>query len=52
MAAYNAASRVPLVGKGLFSRVVRITAPYFATIPATVESVEPGRGVVTMRHMP
>jgi len=52
LAAYNAVSRVPLVGKGIFSRVVRVTAPYFATIPATVESVEPGRGVVTMRHLP
>ncbi len=52
MAAYNAASRVPLVGKGIFSRVVQVTAPYFATIPATVESVEPGRGVVRMRHLP
>ena len=53
LAAYELASRVPFgLGRALFSRLVRVAAPYFATIPATVESVEPGRATARMRHLP
>jgi acyl-coenzyme A thioesterase PaaI-like protein len=48
---YDRASRIP-GGSALFSQVVRFAAPYFRTIPATVESIEPGRAVVRMRHLP
>ncbi len=50
--AYNFASRVPVVGRGAFSAAFRLASPYFLTIPATVESVEPGRAVVAMRQFP
>ena len=53
LAAYDLASRVPFgLGRAVFSRMVRVAAPYFATIPATVESVEPGRATARMRHLP
>ena len=31
---------------------MRLAAPYFVTIPATVEAAGPGRAEVRMRHMP
>jgi acyl-coenzyme A thioesterase PaaI-like protein len=51
--AYRLADRLPLgLGRQLFSRVLRTAAPYFLTIPATVESAEPGRAEARMRHLP
>jgi acyl-coenzyme A thioesterase PaaI-like protein len=46
--AYKTVERLPL-GRQLFSQAFRWVAPYFRTIPASIESVEPGRVVVTMR---
>jgi acyl-coenzyme A thioesterase PaaI-like protein len=46
--AYKTAERLPL-GRQLFSQAFRWVAPYFRTIPASIESVEPGRVVVSMR---
>lgn len=36
-------------GRQLFTRIFQRFAPYFRTIPATVESLEPGRASVSMR---
>lgn len=52
MAAYRIAHSVPLVGDALFSRAMRVAAPYFLTIPATVESAEPGRATARMPDRP
>lgn len=41
-------SRLPM-GKALFSRAVCLTAPYFSSISPRVETLEPGRCVVTMK---
>lgn len=46
--AYQTIERLPL-GRQLFSQAFRWAAPYFRTIPANIESAEPGRVVVTMR---
>lgn len=51
LAAFRTASRFPL-GRQLFSQAFRFAAPYFRTVPATIESVEPGTVVATMRHLP
>lgn len=45
---YNRMNRLPM-GKTLFSRAVCQTAPYFSSISPRVESLEPGRCVVTMK---
>ncbi len=37
-------------GRWLFSRLVCLKAPYFATIAPRVVRLEPGFGVATMRH--
>ena len=34
----------------LFSRVICLKAPYFASIAPRIESLAPGRGVATLRH--
>lgn len=50
---YKRFERLPLgVGRALFSRTVQIAAPYFLSIPATIESVEPGEARAKMRHLP
>jgi acyl-coenzyme A thioesterase PaaI-like protein len=48
---YRRLEKVPL-GKTLFSGLYQLAAPYFLTIPATVESVEPGRATARMAHAP
>jgi len=45
---YKRMNRLPM-GKTLFSRAVCQTAPYFSSISPHVESLEPGRCVVTMK---
>lgn len=53
MAAYRITRSLPLgLGEAIFSRVMRVAAPYFLTIPATVESAEPGRAVARMSDRP
>jgi acyl-coenzyme A thioesterase PaaI-like protein len=37
-------------GRWLFSRVICLKAPYFASIAPRIESLAPGRGVATLRH--
>ena len=37
-------------GKWLFSRLVCLKAPYFASIAPRIELLEPGRAVATLRH--
>lgn len=37
-------------GRWLFSKLVCWKAPYFASIAPRIESLEPGRGVATLRH--
>lgn len=37
-------------GRWLFSRLVCLKAPYFASIAPRIEALEPGRGVATLRH--
>lgn len=37
-------------GKWLFSRLVCLKAPYFASIRPRIEALEPGRGIATLRH--
>lgn len=37
-------------GRWLFSRLVCLRAPYFASISPTLEALEPGRAVATLRH--
>jgi acyl-coenzyme A thioesterase PaaI-like protein len=37
-------------GRWLFSRLICLKAPYFASIAPRIESLEPGRGVATLRH--
>ncbi len=44
---YKQAARMPF-GRSLFSQAFRWAAPYFRTIPARIESAEPGRVVVCM----
>lgn len=51
LSAWRLLERVPLGGV-LFSQGYRFAAPYFRTIPARVETVEPGRAVARMRHLP
>ena len=37
-------------GKWLFSSLVCLKAPYFASIAPRIESLEPGRGIATLAH--
>ena len=37
-------------GHWLFSQLVCLKAPYFASIGPRIEALEPGRGVATLRH--
>ena len=46
---YRAFERKPL-GKWLFSRLVCLKAPYFASIAPRIVSLEPGCGEATLRH--
>lgn len=48
---YAAAQRLP-GGRHLFSQAFRFVAPYFRSIPATVEHVAPGVATARMRHLP
>lgn len=48
---YRTLEKVPL-GREVFSQVVRLAAPYFRTIPAWIDSAEPGLVVAQMRHAP
>lgn len=53
LAAYRAAERVPFgLGRAAFSGAMRLAAPYFLSIPATVLAAEPGRAEVKMRDLP
>jgi acyl-coenzyme A thioesterase PaaI-like protein len=45
---YQATARLPF-GRTLFTELFKRVAPYFQTIPARIESAEPGRVVATMR---
>jgi acyl-coenzyme A thioesterase PaaI-like protein len=51
MSMYRTLERVPL-GRQLFSRIYQLGAPYFLTIPASIESVEPGVAQARMWHAP
>jgi acyl-coenzyme A thioesterase PaaI-like protein len=53
LTAYRLAERVPFgIGRLAFSGAMRLAAPYFVTIPATVESAGPGRAEIRMRDLP
>lgn len=49
LATYRRLSQWP-AGRWLFSRLVCLKAPYFASIAPRIETLEPGRGVATLRH--
>lgn len=49
LALYRRLARWP-AGRWLFSRLVCLKAPYFASIAPRIVSLEPGRGVATLRH--
>jgi acyl-coenzyme A thioesterase PaaI-like protein len=49
---YGIASRIPLVGRRAFSLGYRLAAPYFLTIPARIESAEPGSATARMSDAP
>jgi acyl-coenzyme A thioesterase PaaI-like protein len=51
LSVYRSLERLPL-GREIFSQGLRFAAPYFRTIPARIESVEPGRVTARMSHMP
>lgn len=51
LGAWRRLERLPL-GRSLFTQGYRFAAPYFRTIPARVESIEPGLAVAEMRHWP
>ena len=46
---YRKLSRWP-AGRWLFAKLACWKAPYFASIVPRIESLEPGRGVATIRH--
>ena len=48
---WQATEKLPF-GHHLASQALRFAAPYFRTIPATIEQVEPGRATSRMRHWP
>lgn len=43
--------QLPL-GHSIFSRLYQLRVPYFLSIPASINSAEPGRATATMRHWP
>jgi acyl-coenzyme A thioesterase PaaI-like protein len=45
---YRTTSRLPF-GRTLFTELFKRVAPYFQTIPARIESAEPGKVVATMK---
>lgn len=47
LAAWRKAAAMPM-GKWMFTRYFQRVAPYFRSIPAQIDSVEPGRAVVHM----
>lgn len=50
---YRRIERLPFgLGRPLFSRIYQLTVPYFLSIPASIESAEPGRATARMRHLP
>jgi acyl-coenzyme A thioesterase PaaI-like protein len=49
LAAYGRIGQWP-AGRWLFSRLVCRKAPYFSSIAPRVQTLEPGRGVATLRH--
>jgi acyl-coenzyme A thioesterase PaaI-like protein len=49
--AYRTLEGLPL-GRSAVSRLYRTAAPYFLTIPATLEALEPGRSRAAMRAVP
>jgi uncharacterized protein (TIGR00369 family) len=49
LALYQSLSRWP-AGRWLFAKLVCRKAPYFSGIAPRIESLEPGRGVATIRH--
>ena len=51
LGAFGVLERLPL-GRTAFSLAARAAAPYFLTIPAKVEVVEPGRAEVRMSFTP
>lgn len=50
-AAYRKLEGLPL-GRAVVSRVYRTAAPYFLTIPASLDALEPGRAEASMRAVP
>lgn len=48
---WQATEKLPF-GHHVASQALRFAAPYFRTIPAVVEDVEPGRATSRMRHWP
>jgi len=46
---YNRLIPLP-AGRWLFSRLICLKAPYFASIAPRIESLAPNRGVATLRH--
>jgi acyl-coenzyme A thioesterase PaaI-like protein len=51
MSAYRTLDRVPL-GRRAFSLVYQLAAPYFLTIPARIEEIEPGVAHARMAQTP
>ncbi|GHB99740.1 hotdog fold domain-containing protein [Thermomonas carbonis] len=49
LASYQRISQWP-AGRWLFSKLVCLKAPYFASIAPRIEVLEPGRGVATLSH--
>lgn len=46
---YNRVAPLP-AGRWLFSRLVCLKAPYFASVAPRIESLAPNHGVATLRH--
>ena len=49
LASYRRISQWP-AGRWLFSKLVCLKAPYFASIAPRIEVLEPGRGIATIAH--
>ncbi len=48
---YGTLERLPL-GRSVASRIYRTAAPYFLTVPARLDHLEPGRAEASMRAVP
>lgn len=48
---YGALEALPL-GRGVASRLYRVAAPYFLTVPVRLDHLEPGRAEASMRAVP